>query len=658
MSNYLKTDLIGKVNNLKSFKNEALLPLFEAISNSICAIEERGNLSEGKITVRVIRVKQKPLPDMDMHEERKNITGFEIEDNGVGFDEKNYESFRTAETTYKLDKGGKGVGRFYWLKAFKKVEIESVYCYKDSKKFRKFEFNLNDGIQKKEHTNTQKEQITTVKLIGFKEEYRTLSTAYKTGEKIAQRILEHCMSYLIGDVVHKICLVDGNNTISINKMFGDIEQDIYNEKIKIKNYDFLISHLKLYSTHAKMHKIVFCANNREVTSSDIRKLLGTSTQFDESGTKFFYCAYVSSEYLDCHVDISRMEFDIPSTNGTFDYVECPLSMEDIKNTVTEKSKNYLDRYLDIIKQQKHNLIQKYVSEENPTLRAVPTYCPEVFDEIEPNTSEEGINEVLYKYKGKTEYKIRKDSIKLLKTQNEGIAEIKNELKEMIDKLGAFQKDNLAEYVLLRKTIIDLLDKKIESNTEGKYPNENIIHDIIFPQCTTTDQIRFEDHNLWIIDERLTFHEFAASEKRLCDITTSESEDRSDVVVFSEIDDDRIAKVVSIIEFKKPLRESFTERPTEQILRYVKKIRNEKVKMPNGRTLKVDNTTRFYCYIICDLTNKIKEFADDDDYAKLKGELGYYKYHRNLNIHIEIIAFDKLLVDVKQRHKAFFDKLMV
>jgi len=76
-------------------------------------------------------------------------------------------------------------------------------------------------------------------------------------------------------------------------------------------------------------------------------------------------------------------------------------------------------------------------------------------------------------------------------------------------------------------------------------------------------------------------------------------------------------------------------------------------MPNGRTLKVDNTTRFYCYIICDLTNKIKEFADSYDYAKLKGELGYYTYNRNLNIHIEIIDFDKLLVDVKQRHKAFF-----
>lgn len=291
MSHYLKTDLVGKINNLKSFKSEALHPLFEAISNSIHAIEERGNLSEGEIIVRV-KIQQQPLPGIDIDEEHKEIIGFEIEDNGVGFDEKNYDSFLTAETTYKLDKGGKGVGRFYWLKAFDKVEIESVYCDGNDKKFRKFEFNLKDVIQEKEHTSTQKEQITIVKLIGFKKEYSSQQTVYKTGKKIAQRILEHCMSYLIGGIAPQIYLEDGNNAISINEMFSEIKQNIITEKVEKDNYNFLISHIRLLSTHAKMHKIVFCANNREVLSYDIHKLLGTSMLFDKEGNKFFYCAYV------------------------------------------------------------------------------------------------------------------------------------------------------------------------------------------------------------------------------------------------------------------------------------------------------------------------------------------------------------------------------
>lgn len=371
MSHYLKTDLVGKVNNLKSFKSEALHPLFEAISNSIHAIEERGNLSDGEIIVRVKR--QQPLPGMDIDEEHKEIIGFEIEDNGVGFDEKNYDSFLTAETTYKLDKGGKGVGRFYWLKAFDKVEIESVYCDGNDKKFRKFEFNLNDVIQEKEHTSTQKEQITTVKLIGFKREYRTLPTAYKTGGKIAQRILEHCMSYLIGNAIPEIFLIDGGNRRSISDIFSEIKQYIYTEKIEKNDTSFLISHLKLYSTYAKMHKIVFCANNREVSSYDIQKLLGTSMQFDEEGHKFFYCAYVSSEYLDRHVDTSRMDFNIPQEKGTLSDLDYPTTLEEIKEVVIERSKQYLAPFLEIINQQKQEIIQKYIAEVNPALRAVPIY---------------------------------------------------------------------------------------------------------------------------------------------------------------------------------------------------------------------------------------------------------------------------------------------
>jgi hypothetical protein len=37
---FLQTDLEGKINNLSHFKQEALLPVFEAIVNSIDAIED------------------------------------------------------------------------------------------------------------------------------------------------------------------------------------------------------------------------------------------------------------------------------------------------------------------------------------------------------------------------------------------------------------------------------------------------------------------------------------------------------------------------------------------------------------------------------------------------------------------------------------------
>ena len=405
MTNYLKTDLTGKVNNLKHFKNEALLPLFEAIVNSIEAIEERGNLSNGQITVRVIRNNQQALPGMDIDEAQKYITGFEIEDNGIGFDDNNYESFQTAETTYKMEKGGKGVGRFFWLKAFDKVEIESVYSKDADRYLRKIEFTLKNGIDPKENSLTDKPQKTIVKLMGFKRKYRDQPSAYKKGETIAQRTLEHCISYLIGGTTIKITLINGDDIYFINEKFEEIKQNIIEETITIKDHEFSISHLKLYSTYLKMHKIVLTANNREVKSFDISKILGTTTQFDEDGNKFVYSVYVSSPYLDKHVDSSRMEFDIPETPGTLDVINFPISIEEIKKGVTERSRVYLSKYLEIIDQQKKEKVHRSVSKENPALRAVPTYCQELYYDLEPNSSDEKINEILYKYKGKTEYEI-------------------------------------------------------------------------------------------------------------------------------------------------------------------------------------------------------------------------------------------------------------
>jgi len=41
-----------------------------------------------------------------------------VTDNGIGLDENNMRSFLQSDSTYRAEKGGKGVGRFAWLKAF------------------------------------------------------------------------------------------------------------------------------------------------------------------------------------------------------------------------------------------------------------------------------------------------------------------------------------------------------------------------------------------------------------------------------------------------------------------------------------------------------------------------------------------------------------
>ena len=669
MKDYMmKTDLRGKVKNLKPFKSEALLPLFEAVANSIDAIEERAEksggefkLSDGKIIIRILRFQQTFSVEGDTETEKTYIDGFLIEDNGIGFDDANYESFRTSDSTYKIEKGGKGVGRFFWLKAFDRVEIESVYRKGEEKYLRKIKFNLDGGIEEIDNSATDREQKTIVKLIGFKKEYRDLPTAYKKGATIARRILEHCLSYFIYGMPIDIVVYGETKQYSLNEMFEDLKEKMTQEKFEKNGYEFLVIHLKLYSTYLKMHKMFLTANRREVMSFEMVKpdMLGTKSQFQDEDGKFVYSVYVSSPYLDDNVDSSRLEFNIPENPNTLDRSEFPVCIEEIKKEVLERSKEFLKDYMEDLKKKKEENVYRFISTNNPSLRSVPIYSPEVYDEIDVDSTDEKINEVLYKHKGKAEYKIKEKSAELLKTQVDSISEIEEEYEKIVNQLEDFQKDDLASYIIFRKMIIDLLDKKIQLKEDGKYPDEKIIHDIIMPRKTSTQDISPGDHNLWLIDERLTFHELAYSDKALKDISSSTSKERPDIVVFSEIDDDRIAKAVSIIELKKPQRESYQDsNPTKQVLDYLRKIRDSKIKCPNGRPLQVNETTRFYCYVICDIGEEIKRFAEDGNYATLKGERGYYLYNRALNAHIEIISYDKILSDVKQRHRAFFEKLGV
>ena len=77
---------------------------------------------------------------------------FVVTDNGIVFDENNMKSFLQSDSTYRAEKGGKGVGRFAWLKAFKEADIESSFIDAGEWVRRKFCFTLeqneiNDSLE-------------------------------------------------------------------------------------------------------------------------------------------------------------------------------------------------------------------------------------------------------------------------------------------------------------------------------------------------------------------------------------------------------------------------------------------------------------------------------------------------------------------------------
>lgn len=136
----MQIDVKGKVQNLKLSPSDRLVPLFEAIVNSIQATR-KGDKAE--LTITAFRQTTQEVLNED---DRKfqQIEYFEIVDYGEGFNHDNYQSFKTAESTYKSSLGCKGVGRFTWLKAFETVEVESVYLDNQEKKKLTFGFSVDD----------------------------------------------------------------------------------------------------------------------------------------------------------------------------------------------------------------------------------------------------------------------------------------------------------------------------------------------------------------------------------------------------------------------------------------------------------------------------------------------------------------------------------
>ncbi len=166
-------DLAGRIENTKLPRSNGLYPLFEAISNSIHSIEEAKQVN-GRIDIEILRdssqlglIDGEPLANQP-------IIGFSIKDNVSDLRTTTLSRFRLQTVPKKRSKGGKGVGRLLWLKAFEKAEIDSVFCKGDKRLHRKFEFTLSkNGIENPSLSDANgQDTATTIRLLRFKPEYR------------------------------------------------------------------------------------------------------------------------------------------------------------------------------------------------------------------------------------------------------------------------------------------------------------------------------------------------------------------------------------------------------------------------------------------------------------------------------------------------------
>ncbi len=145
-------------------------------------------------------------------------------------------------------------------------------------------------------------------------------------------------------------------------------------------------------------------------------------------------------------------------------------------------------------------------------------------------------------------------------------------------------------------------------------------------------------------------------------TTSSSTKETDIIVFNKPhilnEDNKPYSSIVIVEFKRPMRDDYTdkENPISQVNKYARELLENKALDKNGRPFDLRQGTPLYAYIVCDLTVRMRQFAEEQNFTVLPDNDGYFNFNKNYNLYIEIISFDKLIKDSKKRNKVLFEKL--
>lgn len=642
--------------------------------NSIQAIKERGPEFKGEITIAIERE-----PGL-FEEENAPPVNFTVTDNGVGLTDENFDSFNTVFSDYKERQGGKGLGRFTWLKAFERAEISSAFMPEGERRlYREFRFTdaYNPDHGRPKDAVDQKLGMK-VRLIGFKEPYK--SEFPKSVDQLLQRLVEHFLLIFLEPGCPKIFVEDNGKKYSANKVFEDdfrSAADVH--KFQIKGMEFTLHGFRLSTPRVSQHKLVYAANQRGVVSDYLKDYVPnlSARLADKDGNSFVYLGIVQSPYLTQRVNPARTDFDIGSGEDADvdrpELFETEIKRSEIRSEALRVIQDDLAEYITSLNQVKENKIRNYVHEEAPQYNVLMKYSGDFINKISPTASKTEIEVALHRELYEREVDMKRQGSRIIKEAEkiEDYESYHQKLSSFMDTYNELGTAALAQYVMHRKILLEFLQQAVSRDPDThKYPLEEVVHQLVFPMRVTSDDIPTHEQNLWILDERLTFHSYIASDKRLASNSgrlQSESQLRPDLFIFDEkivFSDSKPTEhpinSITIVEFKKPGRNDYSanDNPVRQAIKLVEEIRAGKF-VSNGRAVSVANDRiPATVYAVCDLTQSLREALKEFDAFVTPDNQGYYGFHRTFGIYYEVVDYNKLLRDAEKRNRIFFDKLNI
>lgn len=657
----LRPNIVKRIDRLPKPKNvaAAMQPLFEAISNAIHSVQSRfaetvSHDGEIHVTVNTNR--------------NKDQVWATVEDNGLGLDEKNWDAFTETDTDNKISIGGKGVGRLLWLDCFQKISVVSTFKAKDGMERRTFDFVLKqeDQIQneKVEPVGSTDNPSFFVRFDGLRDN-GYMSNFPGRDSFVFQHLTSHFLPTFIGKKCPQISVYVGDETrhypAEIDNIVHRKTADI---RLETDDYGLLLLTLmecdKVASADLKGHHFVhFIAHDRTVQSQSIDGKLGLK-YFGDNGDRVFH-AILTGEYLDKNVNQERTAF-------MFEDVVLDRIINDV---CTSHIEEFLKEPLEKLGGEQREKIEQ-ITESYPSVAFGDT------DELQAKIPSGELKEdAIYGHLARERFRRdqrQAEKIKSVLSRLRGGEADAAAFSAAITEAGAAIEDaeqrSLAEYIVRRKVVLDfieiLLEKVRDDTRDSSYQREDILHSFICPLRVNTIEDGTKkvesasSHDLWIIDERLTFAQYFSSDVEFSTLSQAvESDERPDVLIFDYVHGLRQTEEPSkvlLVEFKRPGRTSYAdnENPQSQVERYVRQLQSGGLSDVRGRPIKLDDRTVFHCFIVADIVGKLDDWTYSwQRTADGRGRL--YQPQSGFRGSIELIGWDALLGDARARNQAFFDR---
>lgn len=624
----LSQNIQNRVDKLPKPSNyaQAMQPLFEAVSNSLFAIDDRRK-THGYVAGEVL-VTVRSLSDSD------GVT-LTVTDDGIGLDEERFQAFCEIDTDYKKAKGGKGVGRLFWLDAFKNVVVESMFAQGHLKKSRSFDFCLQDEEQIAErelpkHLGDLQGLGTIVSFEGLRDEdYRKWFP--KREDTFLRYFSAHFISdFLVGSGPKVTVDVDGEITSypgAISDLVKGETFDGYTEE----HDEFGALRIQGFTCHEDastgldgVHQLHLLAHGRSVEPRKIDKLLGVLRIEREGEEDLVFHGCVSGSYLDRHVNEGRTAFTL--TEKKIKEL-CRFCSEFIKkNFISEQ----ISEYEDARREDYRSFVGRYpiygFSDEDTQLERVP------FGARTPEEFATG----LVKFQIRRDEK-RQSDIQEIMDQLEKDGEVTESFSQNLvratQEIQASEKLALAQHVVRRKLVLELLERLIarirkRGEKEEDFHLESTLHSLIVPMRVDGNdpsKVEASSHDLWVVDERLAFTRSFSSDRRLKDtLTTSDVETRPDLLVWNlahglgvvnpdELDEDvdvsQPLQKVMVVEFKRPGRDQYKkveDQVEQQITKYLRQLKSGELETFSRQRVRIAKDCVFHCYIVADIIGDLED----------------------------------------------------